>query len=85
MTPLHVAVQRKNHTVLREMINVIQDSDLPEIDPKNREQQVRECCGSTHKGGSSLLNKKNKVSRCTQLSKATICTAGGLDPTTLCC
>jgi len=63
ITPLHEAVLRNNHTVLREIINVIPDNDLPAVNAENREQQIRDCCRDRHKeAGLSLINKKNKVS-----------------------
>ena len=61
MTPLHESVLRNNHEILREMVNVIQDTPLPEIDLKNREEQIRACRDGLRKDKSSLLNKKNKV------------------------
>ena len=61
MTPLHEAVIRCNHEVLREMINVIQDTPVPKIDLSNREEQIRACCVGLHKDEPSLLNRKNKV------------------------
>ncbi|XP_065910258.1 uncharacterized protein [Dysidea avara] len=60
MTPLHESVLRNNHEILREMVNVIQDTPLPEIDLKNREEQIRACRDGLRKDKSSLLNKKNK-------------------------
>ena len=61
MTPLHEAVLRNKDKVLRAMITVIQDAPLPEINFRDREQQIRACRANLTKNRSDLLNKKNKV------------------------